>query len=113
MGHLVLHLAGNLNYYVGAQVAGTGYARDREREFTADPPPSKDEALRDLEVAVGQVLASLEAQRPEDWTKNYSAAGVDDVHDRFNAFLRCAVHFHHHIGQMIYLRNEFQRKAAV
>jgi len=23
-GHLVLHLTGNLNYYIGAQIAGTG-----------------------------------------------------------------------------------------
>ncbi len=28
-GHLVLHLTGNLNYYIGAEVAGTGYVRDR------------------------------------------------------------------------------------
>ena len=24
-GHLVLHLIGNFNYYIGAQIAGTGY----------------------------------------------------------------------------------------
>jgi hypothetical protein len=28
-GHLVLRLTGNLNYYIGAEVAGTGYVRDR------------------------------------------------------------------------------------
>src|SRR5690349_19148526 len=40
VGHLVLHLAGNLNHFVGAQLGGTGYVRDREREFTeANPPP--------------------------------------------------------------------------
>jgi hypothetical protein len=27
-GHLVLHLTGNLNYYIGAQMAKTGYVRD-------------------------------------------------------------------------------------
>ena len=32
-GHLVLHLTGNLNYYIGAQIANTGYVRDRPREF--------------------------------------------------------------------------------
>ena len=35
-GHLVLHLTGNLNYYIGAQIANTGYLRDRAREFN-DP----------------------------------------------------------------------------
>ena len=31
-GHLTLHLIGNLNYYIGTQIAKTGYVRDRERE---------------------------------------------------------------------------------
>jgi hypothetical protein len=38
-GHLVLHLTGNLNYYIGAQIAQTGYVRDRPREFTDANPP--------------------------------------------------------------------------
>ena len=33
-GHLALHLTGNLNYYIGAQIAGTGYVRDRPLEFS-------------------------------------------------------------------------------
>jgi len=39
-GHLVLHLTGNLNYYIGAQMAKSGYVRDRAREFT-DPSPRR------------------------------------------------------------------------
>ncbi len=30
VGHLVLHLTGNLSYYIGAQIAGTGYVRHRD-----------------------------------------------------------------------------------
>ena len=37
-GHLVLHLTGNLNYYIGAQIANTGYVREREREFIEENP---------------------------------------------------------------------------
>src|SRR5512146_2539784 len=36
MGHLLLHLTGNLNYYIGAEIAGTGYVRNRPLEFS-DP----------------------------------------------------------------------------
>ena len=36
IGHLILHLTGNLNHYIGSLVAGTGYERRREQEFT-DP----------------------------------------------------------------------------
>src|SRR5262249_16681795 len=63
IGHLVLHITGNLNYYIGAQLAGTGYIRDREREFTESNLPSKAETLRQLALAIELVLATLEKQR--------------------------------------------------
>ena len=34
IGHLILHLTGNLNHYIGPSIAGTGYIRHREHEFT-------------------------------------------------------------------------------
>jgi hypothetical protein len=34
IGNLILHLTGNLNYYIGAQIAGTGYIRHRDLEFS-------------------------------------------------------------------------------
>jgi DinB superfamily len=90
-GHLTLHLTGNLNYYIGAQIAQTGYVRDREREFREEAPPSKAEALRRLDEAFEAVGAA------------------DNVKDRFSIFLRCAAHFHHHVGQMIYLEKELSK----
>src|SRR5439155_5610342 len=41
IGHLILHLTGNLNHFVGAHLGGTGYVRDREREFTETNPLPK------------------------------------------------------------------------
>jgi uncharacterized damage-inducible protein DinB len=106
-GHLALHIIGNLNYYIGTQIANTGYRRDREREFTEKSPPSKEEVLRRLDEAVDLVVATLETQTAEAWSNEYKAAGAADfVKDRFAIFLRCAAHFHHHIGQMIYLEKE-------
>ena len=62
VGHLVLHLTGNLSHFVGAQLGKTGYVRDREREFTESTPPSKAQALAGLDDAVAvfrRVVASL------------------------------------------------------
>jgi hypothetical protein len=33
VGHLLLHLTGNLSYYIGAQIAGSGYVRNRPWSF--------------------------------------------------------------------------------
>ena len=108
-GHLVLHLTGNLNYYIGAQIAGTGYVRDRDREFTEPNPPSKTEALQKLDDAVAMVVSTLRAQTDEDWGKAYTAVGDAGSGNRYNIFLRCVAHLFHHIGQMIYLHREFQK----
>ena len=109
IGHLVLHLTGNLNYYIGAQVAGTGYVRDRPLEFSDAARPSKAEVLKTFDQAVEMVLATINSQSAEDWSKEYTAVGAD-ARDRFDMVLQCATHLHHHIGQMMYLVFELQRK---
>lgn len=109
-GHLTLHLTGNLNYFIGAQIAGTGYVRDREREFTEGSPPAKEEALNRFDEAVEMVIATIGAQTAESWPESYQAVGnVDFIKDRYSILLRCATHLHHHLGQMIYLVKEFSR----
>ena len=109
-GHLVLHLTGNLNYYIGAQIAGTGYIRDRPREFNDPQPPAKDEALKRFDDAVGMVVKTIHGQSPGDWSAEYSGAGAD-AGNRIEMILVCAAHMQHHIGQMIYLGYELQRQA--
>ena len=108
-GHLVLHLTGNLNYYIGAQIAGTGYVRDRPLEFSDAARPSKAEVLKKFDQAIETVLGAINSQTAEDWSKEYSAVGAD-AHDRFDMVLQCATHLHHHIGQMMYLGFELKRK---
>jgi hypothetical protein len=108
-GNLVLHLTGNLNYYIGAQIANSGYVREREREFTESGFGGKAPVLNNLNEAVDLVITTLKNQSEDDWMQAYQAVGVDDVKDRFNIYLRCAVHFHHHLGQMIYLVEELTK----
>ncbi|HET7890166.1 MAG TPA: DinB family protein [Candidatus Sulfotelmatobacter sp.] len=108
-GHLVLHLTGNLNYYIGAQIAKTGYVRDRPREFNDPNPPSKEEALKRFDEAVAMVQETVRAQSAEDWAKEYSGAGVTAL-NRLDMIVQCAAHMQHHIGQMIYLDYEWQRR---
>jgi uncharacterized damage-inducible protein DinB len=103
IGHLLLHLTGNLSYYIGAQIAGTGYVRDRPREFADPARRDKDEVVRDFDRAMEMVLATLAAQRADDWGAPYQAAGAADMVDRLSAFLHCLAHADHHAGQMIYL----------
>ena len=109
-GHLVLHLTGNLNYYIGAEIAGTGYVRDRDLEFTDAARPAKAEVMKRFNDAVAMVARAARAQSEEDWGKSYTAMREEDAANRFNIFLRCATHLHLHVGQMIYLQYALLRE---
>ena len=106
VGHLVLHLTGNLSYYVGARIADSGYVRNRDLEFTESRQPPKAEVLRKFDETIALVLTTLEQQSDADWTLPYSAERQPDATNRLAAFLRCAVHLDHHVGQIIFLSRE-------
>ncbi|HYA64446.1 MAG TPA: DinB family protein [Candidatus Sulfotelmatobacter sp.] len=109
VGHLVLHLTGNLSYYIGARIAETGYVRNRDLEFTESRRPTKADVLRKFDETIAMVVATIERQSQSDWTLPYSAEREPEAKDRFTAVLRCAVHFYHHIGQINYLCRELAR----
>ena len=110
-GHLVLHLTGNLNYYIGAQIANTGYVRDRPREFSETNPPAKEEVLRRLDETVAMVIETIHGQSSEDWSKPYTAVGTN-CSNRLDMIVQCAAHMQHHIGQMIYISYELKRQES-
>lgn len=103
VGHLVLHLTGNLNYYIGAQIAHTGYVRDRPREFTETERPTKEEVLQRFATAVEMVVKTIGAQPESDWERAYRAKGEEDAKNRLTIVLRCLTHLDHHVGQIQYL----------
>lgn len=103
VGHLLLHLTGNLSYYIGAQIAASDYVRDRPTEFADASRRSKDDVVAAFDRAVDLVIATLRAQTPDDWGRAYEAVGAGDVRDRLGMFVHCATHADHHAGQMIYL----------
>lgn len=106
VGHLVLHLTGNLSYYIGARVAETGYIRNRDLEFTEQRRLPKEEVLRKFDETMAMVVTTIHKQTAEDWMAGYSAEREPQAKDRFTIFLRCASHAYHHVGQIIYLCQE-------
>jgi uncharacterized damage-inducible protein DinB len=105
LGHLVIHLTGNLNHYIGAGIAGTGYVRNRPLEFTEPNPPTPEEALTRFRQAIEMVVRTLEMQSAEDWQKPISQN--EPIQTRFGMFLVCAAHLNNHIGQMAWLVQQF------
>jgi hypothetical protein len=111
VGHLLLHLTGNLSYYIGAEMGSTGYMRNRPLEFTDTSHAPKAELLAKFDAAIETVATVLQKQSEPDWSAAYTAKGFEDCGDRFTAFLRCAAHLSHHTGQIIYLCKELERQS--
>ncbi len=101
MGHLVLHLTGNLNHYIGATIAGSGYVRDRPREFTDPVHPPVGDLLRTFHETVAMVVSTLHAQDEESF--QLQVENNPPIHSKLGLFVLCAAHMSNHIGQMSYL----------
>jgi uncharacterized damage-inducible protein DinB len=112
IGHLLLHITGNLSYYIGAQIANTGYIRNRDLEFTAQERKPKEILLQTFADAMVMVQDTIARQSAADWSASYTAKGMEDAGNRFTVFLRCAAHMDHHVGQMMYLQKEIERRNA-
>jgi uncharacterized damage-inducible protein DinB len=101
MGHLVLHLTGNLHHYIGAGIAGADYVRDRNREFHDPEAYPPEEVLRRFHEAIEMVVRTVESLDDEGLLA--PAPSDAPIQTRFGLLLVCAAHLNNHIGQMSYL----------
>jgi uncharacterized damage-inducible protein DinB len=102
-GTLALHLAGNLRHFFGAILAGDGYVRDRDAEFSRRGVP-RAELTRLLESAAASVNAALDGLSEEKWRVPYPEliAKRRVATDQFLVHL--ATHLAYHLGQLDYHR---------
>jgi len=109
IGHLLLHVTGNLNHYIGARIVGTRYVRNRPLEFTDTSRRPKEQVLNDFDRAIDMVATTIRRQSAQDLVTPYSDDTQPDCLDRFSAFMRMAAHAYHHTGQIIYLVKELTK----
>src|SRR5678809_1015454 len=69
-GNLCLHLVGNLNAYIGAEIGNTGYIRQRDLEFSQKNIP-KDQLVTMIEDTIIVVANGLDELKDEDLEKEY------------------------------------------
>jgi hypothetical protein len=101
-GTLVLHLLGNLNFTIGTQLGGTGYARNREEEFSLKGV-SQEKLIADIESLIEVVKTSLQGINQQVLDKQYP---LEMVGQKSTAYYLTFFygHFTYHLGQINYLR---------
>ena len=102
-GTLALHLAGNIRHYLGARLGGTGFVRDRPREFAARDLP-RATILQQIEEARAAVRAAAtrtsEGRLDQDFPE--VVGGVRVATGEY--LIHLVSHFTYHLGQLDYHR---------
>lgn len=102
-GNLCLHLMGNAQHYIGKEIGGFDYERNREREFSAKGV-SKEDLLKEISFSKDIVSKSLEGLDDSLWPKYYplEVFGKPMTYGYFLTHLYG--HFNYHLGQINYHR---------
>ncbi|MBI3569355.1 MAG: DUF1572 family protein [Gemmatimonadetes bacterium] len=102
-GTLTLHLAGNLRFYIGAQLGATGYVRDRDAEFAQRNVP-RETLIQLIERAADEVTRTFAALDPATLPATYpvEVGGLRLDTQRF--LMHLEAHFAYHLGQIDYHR---------
>jgi len=102
-GNLCLHLVGNLNTYIGAEIGKTGYVRDRDREFSQKNIP-RDELVKMIEDTITVVANGLNKLKEEDLEKEYPLLVFKEKTSTGYFLIHLTVHLGYHLGQVNYHR---------
>ncbi|MBY0526745.1 MAG: DUF1572 domain-containing protein [Gemmataceae bacterium] len=100
IGHLLLHLTGNLSWFVGANLGKTGYVRDREREFTEANPPDRATVLANFDFAVATFRRVVEGLSADELAAPHPEQRFGSV---LKGLTHLLAHFALHRGQISYL----------
>lgn len=102
-GNLCLHLIGNLNAYIGAEIGKTGYIRNRDLEFSQEGVLKLD-LIKKIEETREVVNSSLDKMTSEQLESEYSLLVFKEKTSTEYFLIHLTGHLTYHLGQINYHR---------
>ncbi len=102
-GNLCLHLIGNLNTYIGAELGQTGYIRNRPLEFAARNTP-REVLIRSIDETITMMETTLSKITDAQLTDEYPQQVLDGKTTIGYFLTHLAMHLSYHLGQINYHR---------
>lgn len=102
-GNLCLHLIGNLNTYIGVELAHTHYVRQRDLEFSKKDVPQA-ELLRMIDETIQVVAQGLDNVSNDQLEEIFPIIIWDEEKTTSYTLLYLLNHLNYHIGQINYHR---------
>jgi hypothetical protein len=102
-GNLCLHLIGNINTYIGAEIGKTNYVRNRPLEFSLKNIP-KSELIAKINETILVVNNALDTLNEEDLEAIYPQIVFENEMTTGYFLVHLATHLGYHLGQINYHR---------
>lgn len=102
-GTLALHLAGNIQHFVGAQLGKTGYVRHRDREFN-ERNITIEELLKEIGAARSCVVSTFIHIHDSSLSTKYPVPFLGNDRTTQEVLFILYGHMQYHLGQINYLR---------
>jgi Protein of unknown function (DUF1572) len=102
-GNLTLHLVGNLNTYIGAEIGKTSYVRDRPLEFSAKNIP-RQQLLTMIDNTILVIKNALATMQEADFEQEYPLLVLAHKTSTEYFLVHLATHLTYHLGQVNYHR---------
>lgn len=102
-GNLCLHLCGNLQHYLGKQLGGLLYERNRAYEFSAKNV-SRTELLQQIAAARNAVERTMTSLTPPQLLEDYPEEVFGKPMTTVYFLIHLAGHLNYHLGQINYHR---------
>lgn len=105
-GNLCLHLIGNINTYIGAEIGKTDYIRNRPLEFSLKDIP-KSELINKIEETILVVNKALDSLTQADLKTIYPQIVFEKEMTTGFFLVHLSTHLAYHLGQINYHRRLF------
>ncbi len=102
-GNLTLHLIGNLNTFIGAEIGKSGYIRNRDLEFSLKNIP-RVELITKIEATLKIVEQSLDTITDDQLHSEYPLLVFKEKTSTEFFLVHLATHLAYHLGQINYHR---------
>ncbi|CAN5258817.1 hypothetical protein BH09BAC2_BH09BAC2_00540 [soil metagenome] len=102
-GNLCLHLVGNLNTFIGKELGGTNYIRNRELEFSLKDIPRAD-LIKMIEETIVVIETALSKLTVNDLKEKYPVRVFQQDMTTEYFIMHLATHLSYHLGQINYHR---------
>lgn len=110
-GNLCLHLIGNLNTYVGAQIGNTDYIRNRELEFSTPSVP-KNTLILQIDATIAVINEALDNVIEADLIQDHPYLVFESKTSVGFLLLHLSTHLAYHLGQINYHRRLLDSQKA-